>query len=76
MPTELISIGPPTAMLQNVTYALPARLVHITSSVAIDVSSNGTAWSALTGANTTGVLTSGSFIRCTTGSASVTCKAE
>ena len=76
MPTELISLGPPTAMLQNVTYALPARLCHITSSVAVEVSSNATVWSALTGANTTGVLTSGSFLRCPTAVCVVTCKAE
>ena len=74
MPTPLLSLGMPATIAQNVVHALPARACFIMSSVAIEWSNDGTTWAALTGANTTGVTTGATFIRCPTASAVVTCK--
>jgi hypothetical protein len=74
MPIQSIPLGPSTLILQNVVYALPAKLCTILSSAAIDGSTDGSTWSAITGANTVGASTAASFIRCTTGNTTVTCK--
>lgn len=70
----LIPVGPPTTILQNVQYALPARLTFLTSSVAVEQSLNGTTWSAVTGAETTGSNAGGVFLRCPSANALVVCK--
>lgn len=71
-----LTIGPELTMTQNVVYALPARLVFIKSSAAIEVGDTSAAtFGALTGANTTGVNVAGGFVRCTTGNAIVRVKA-
>jgi hypothetical protein len=74
MPTPLISGGPWVTIAQNVIYALPSRQVYIQSNVAIESSIDGTTFTALTGANTTGVLTSATFIRSTLGPANIVAK--
>jgi hypothetical protein len=75
MPTELLPVGPPTTLVQNQVYALPARLVHVSSVSAVEISVNGVAWNALTNANTVGAPTSAAFLRCPGGATIVTCKA-
>jgi len=69
MPTELISIGPPTTLLQNVVYALPAsRCLLFTDGAAPTFQQSTTL--AFT-ANVAVVLTNGQmelaggYIRCT-----------
>jgi hypothetical protein len=69
-----LSPGEVQAIAQNVEYALPSFLVYIQSSVAIESTSDGTTWGALTGANTVGVLCAARAIRCPTASASIICK--
>ncbi len=76
MPTPMLMLGVMTAILQNIAYAVPARRVHITSSAALEYSIDGTTWVALTGANTLGVETSATFIRCPASGANVIAKAE
>jgi len=70
MPTQLLSLGPPTTLIQNVVYALPAQLCQINASIACEVSSNQSTWTALANDATT----SAGFIRCPTGNAVVTVK--
>lgn len=73
---KTLTIGPEHTITQNVVYALPARLVFVKSAAAVEVAdTSGGAFSALTGANTTGVNCAGGFIRCTTASTIVRCKA-
>ena len=74
MPTGLLMLGVMTAILQNTAYALPAKRVHITSSAALEYSLDGSTWVALTGANTLGVETSATFIRCPASTANVMVK--
>lgn len=71
MPTQLLGIGPAYTISQNVVYALPARLCQISYTVACDVSVDGSVWSALTNNS----INAANFIRCTTGSSVVVCKA-
>lgn len=70
MPTQLISIGPPVTLVQNATYALPAQLCVITSSGPVDVSMDGTTWTAFTSGGPSGAA----FIRSTAANTIVTCK--
>lgn len=70
MPTQLLSIGVPFTITQNVVYALPAKPCVITASIACDTSVNGTTWAAFTSG---GVNSTGKFIRCTTGNSLVNC---
>jgi hypothetical protein len=73
MPITTISLGVPTTILQNVVYALPNRAALVLSSVALDVSQDGTTWVAAP-SSTTGLQTAGVFIRCPTAGALVTVK--
>ena len=75
MPAELLPVGPPTTLVQNTVYALPARLVFVTSTAAVEISVNNSTWGALTGANTVGAYTSAAYVRCTTAGPVVVCKA-
>jgi hypothetical protein len=74
--TKGLTIGPVHSILQNVVYALPARNVRVLAGAAVEVSLDGTNFTALTGsALTTGVETSAAFVRCTTGNTSIILKA-
>lgn len=70
--TQLISIGPPTQMLQNVVYALSVISVILHSDVIIQTSllPNGP-WTDL---SSTDRVVSGVFARCIIGNATVTFK--
>jgi hypothetical protein len=70
----LLPIGVPTIIMQNVGYSLPAKLVRITSSLALEHSVNGVLWVPLTGAETVGAETSSAYVRCSTGQPTVVCK--
>jgi hypothetical protein len=74
MAYSTLLIGPTNNLVQNEVYALPARLVFIKSSAALEVGDTSGSFSALAGANTTGVNCAGGFVRCTTGAAVVRCK--
>lgn len=76
MPTELLTIGPPTAILQNVAYALPARTVRVHALAAVEISVDNSAWDTLTGAETVGAEAASAFIRCTTANTTVVLKAN
>lgn len=69
--TVQLTIGPTHVLAQNVVYALPARSVKVSSTAAVEISVNGSAWDALTGAETVGAETGAVFIRCPGGEASV-----
>jgi len=77
MPTELISIGPPTTLLQNVVYALPAsRCLLFCDTAATLQQSNTLAFTnnvALTFVDGQSEV-AGGFIRSTAGNAVVTLK--
>lgn len=75
MPTTLL-VGPPNALTEDEVYALPARLVWLTSTVALEYTAGtiGGTFAALTG-STTGVQVGAGFVRCTTAAALVRCKA-
>lgn len=75
MPTTLLTMGPTHAILQNVVYAMPGQACEILSSAAVEISLDGSAWLALTGANTVGVQAAGTFLRCPGGNANITLKA-
>lgn len=75
MPTTAIPIGPATTITQNIAYALPSKKVRVTSSLAVQTSMDGSTWTALTGAETTGAETGAVFLRCAVGNAIVTCTA-
>jgi hypothetical protein len=64
MATQSIPVGRPVTLTQNVSYALPARLCFVTSSAALEFSNDESTWTALTGANTTGVNSGARFVRC------------
>lgn len=72
MPTYSVPAGVPTILLQNVVYALPARAFVLVADPACEVAQTITGpWAAPpAGMNFLGA----SFIRCTTGAATVTCK--
>jgi hypothetical protein len=65
-----LQVGVPTLVTQTTSYALPPVILHLTSSQSVDVSADGSSWSALTNSSTIGAFTSGAFVRCTT---STTC---
>lgn len=75
MPTQSLALGMPWTLIQGVAYALPSRVCLVQSSAALEVSADGTTWSALTGANTVGAQSGAAFIRSPVGNATVTCKA-
>jgi hypothetical protein len=70
MPIQSLSIGPPTIITQNVIYALPAKQCQVITTLACETSPDQSTWTAFT----SGGITSAGFIRCTTGSPTVTCK--
>ena len=75
MPLEYISRNVVTTITQNVAYALPPGLNFIRSNTALEDSLDNSTWTALAGANTTGINTGAKFVRCTTANALVNVKA-
>ena len=73
---RVLSIGYPIALTQNQVYAVPARLVHIFASAVVEISNDGVAFVAATGANTVGIFCSAGFLRCTGTTGIVTLKAS
>jgi hypothetical protein len=73
VPITALTIGPMHILTQNVIYALPARITRVHSVVAVEVSVDGVAWDALTGAETTGAEQGAGFIRCATANTVVMC---
>lgn len=76
--TTLIPIGPPFAASQTTIYALPARSCILLSDVLCEVSnSTNTGFVVAPAATTTGgQIVAAQFIRCTTGAAVVSLKAQ
>ena len=68
--TQLVPVGPPTVLTQNVVYALPAQLCLVTSSAACETSLDGTTWAALTSGSMSGAV----FIRSAAVNTIITCK--
>jgi len=75
VPTETVTIGPPIVITQNVVYAMPPRAGRIHALAAIEISVDGIAWDALTGAETVGADVASGFVRCTTANTTVMFKA-
>ena len=73
MATSILSAGSAHSITQNVVYALPPQAVFIHSTVALEVSVDGTNFAAVT-ATTTGVTVGAMFVRCTTAAAVVAVK--
>lgn len=49
MPTTMLTTGPPHTLVQNQTYAMPARLVYLHGQGSgFEVSNDGTTWQAVT----------------------------
>jgi len=65
MPTQVASIGPALTLVQNQTYALPAKLCFLTALAAVDTSVDGITWVPLANA-TSGALAGSKFLRSTT----------
>lgn len=75
MPTQSIQVGVPTTITEDVVYALPARACHIYSSVALEISYDGTNFVAMAvSATNSAPIVAAPFVRCTTAAAVVTCK--
>lgn len=73
MPQEALSCGPPTTMVQNRVYALPAVTVWLVSNAALQFSQQaGTGFTADVTASTTGMQSSWAFCRSTNSDAIVT----
>jgi len=70
MPNLLLPVGPPTVLIQNATYALPAQLCLVTTSAAAETSLDGTTWASFTSGGMTGAV----FIRSGAANTIVTCK--
>ena len=71
MPTYSVPAGVPTILAQNQVYALPARACYLFAEPACEVGQTITGpWTA----PVAGQPTAASFIRCTTGAATVTAK--
>lgn len=68
MPTLSIPIGPATAILQNVVWAMPATSVTVQTTAALESSLEvGGTFTAFTSP-----VCTGAFVRCPTGNATVT----
>lgn len=70
MALRSLPVGISTQIKQNEVYALPAALVQIATSVACQVSVDGTNFTAFT----SDTVTAAAFIRCITANATVICK--
>lgn len=70
----LISIGYPQTLTQSVVYACPAKACYVVSNAALEFSLDGTNFTAVVAATTTGTTSAFPFVRCTTGNAIVSFK--
>lgn len=66
--TEMLSAGYTHTLTQNVVYALPAKVVFLRSSAALEVSVDNSTW-VLLASSTTGTQAVSPYVRCTTGTA-------
>jgi len=74
--TVQVEIGVPITIAQTTAYALPTRLCSILATTAVQFSADGSTWTADVTASTTGVSCAGAaFVRCTTASSTITCRA-
>lgn len=71
--TTLLTTGVSNAIAQTTSYALPAVTVYLQSTVAVELSPDGSTF-ALVAASTTGIQTAALAVRCTTAPAIVTIK--
>lgn len=75
MPTQSIQVGVPTTITQNVVYAMPARACVVTSSVALEISMDGSTFVAMAvSATNAAPIVAAPFVRCTTANAVVVCR--
>lgn len=73
MPTYQIPCGVPTAIAQNVVWALPSFKVRVRAEPNCELAQSPTGpWAAMTGP-VEGFDSAASYIRCTTAAAMVTC---
>lgn len=74
MPQQL-QVGVPTTVAQNVVFAMPARACVVHSSLALEISYDGTNFVAMAvSATNSSPIVAAPFVRCTTGNAVVTAK--
>lgn len=66
-----LTIGPLHTLVQNEVYALPSKLVHVFSSVALQASNDPAFVASVAVAANTTVPVAAAFIRCATGAAIV-----
>ena len=76
MPTEVLTIGPVHVLTEDAIYALPTRACRVIASDVCEVSfDSATTGFAALAASTTGFDNAFAFIRCTTTTAQISCKA-
>lgn len=64
--TELLTMGPPHTLTQNVVYALPARAATIfVKGTGVEQSNDGTTWAAVTADANGEFVAAGTFVRST-----------
>lgn len=73
MPTFTIQAGVPVVVTQTTTFALPPQAVWLHAGAAVEVSLDGTNWAVLAN-STVGAQTSAPFVRCTTGTTTISVK--
>lgn len=76
MSVEALSVGPVHDIIQNTTYAMPAKACYILADDVVEVSlSYDSGFSALA-ASTTGTIIAAAFVKCTTGDTKICLKAS
>lgn len=60
---KTLQVAKQEVLLLDVVYCLPPMVVHVLASDPVEISSNGTDWSTLTDADSTGAETAALFIR-------------
>lgn len=76
MPVEALSIGPVHDIVQNITYALPAKACYILADDALEVSLSYDSGFFSVAATTTGTVIAAAFVKCTTSNTKVCLKAS
>lgn len=71
----VVAIGVPTVFAQSKIYALPARATFVQSSAVLETSLDNSTYTSVS-ATTTGILLAACFARCTSGTATVSCKLQ
>jgi len=72
MPIQLIPMGMPVTLVQNVAYALPTRACVLTSSAAVTTSLDNSTY----GAHTSGTVTGANFVKSALAGTIITCKSS